>query len=86
VKHLQKLVDAGLTHLHLLPTFQFGDVDDEKENWKSVGIFDVSSTRLNLIDCKRFIFGMHFLFKFEALFIELKLEIKSRKGLKSSDQ
>ncbi|CAH8270013.1 unnamed protein product [Arabidopsis lyrata] len=36
VKHLQKLVDAGLTHLHLLPTFQFGDVDDEKENWKSV--------------------------------------------------
>lgn len=37
VKHLQKLVDAGLTHLHLLPTFQFGDVDDEKENWKSVG-------------------------------------------------
>ncbi|EOA19904.1 hypothetical protein CARUB_v10000153mg [Capsella rubella] len=36
VKHLQKLVDAGLTHLHLLPTYQFGGVDDEKENWKSV--------------------------------------------------
>uniref|UniRef100_A0A1J3ES24 Pullulanase 1, chloroplastic n=1 Tax=Noccaea caerulescens TaxID=107243 RepID=A0A1J3ES24_NOCCA len=36
VKHLQKLADAGLTHLHLLPTYQFGDVEDEKENWKSV--------------------------------------------------
>lgn len=37
MNHLQKLSDAGLTHLHLLPTFQFGDVDDEKENWKSIG-------------------------------------------------
>ncbi|CAH2074179.1 unnamed protein product [Thlaspi arvense] len=36
VKHLRKLADAGLTHLHLLPTYQFGDLDDEKENWKSI--------------------------------------------------
>lgn len=36
VKHLQKLADAGLTHLHLLPTYQFGDVDDEKETWKYI--------------------------------------------------
>ncbi|KFK24885.1 hypothetical protein AALP_AA8G037300 [Arabis alpina] len=36
VNHLQKLSDAGLTHLHLLPAFQFGGVDDEKENWKSI--------------------------------------------------
>ncbi|KAI3721876.1 hypothetical protein L2E82_32895 [Cichorium intybus] len=36
VLHLKKLSDAGLTHIHLLPTFQFGDVDDEKEKWKSV--------------------------------------------------
>ncbi|XP_071734592.1 pullulanase 1, chloroplastic isoform X2 [Rutidosis leptorrhynchoides] len=34
VLHLKKLSDAGLTHIHLLPTFQFGDVDDEKEKWK----------------------------------------------------
>lgn len=53
MKHLQKLADAGLTHLHLLPTYQFGDVDDEKENWKYIGrdIFDVSSAYL--IDCSR---------------------------------
>ncbi|PWA76551.1 limit dextrinase [Artemisia annua] len=36
VLHLKKLSDAGLTHIHLLPTFQFGDVEDEKEKWKSV--------------------------------------------------
>lgn len=48
MKHLQKLADAGLTHLHLLPIYQFGDVDDEKENWKYIGRdnFDVSSTYL----------------------------------------
>nr|GEW40331.1 pullulanase 1, chloroplastic [Tanacetum cinerariifolium] len=36
VLHLKKLSDAGLTHIHLLPTFQFGDVEDEKEKWKFV--------------------------------------------------
>ncbi|KAI3748562.1 hypothetical protein L6452_11718 [Arctium lappa] len=36
VLHLKKLSDAGLTHIHLLPTFQFADVDDEKDKWKSV--------------------------------------------------
>lgn len=35
--HLKKLSNAGLTHVHLLPTFQFAGVDDEKENWKFVG-------------------------------------------------
>ncbi|KAI3758915.1 hypothetical protein L6452_06488 [Arctium lappa] len=28
--------DAGLTHIHLLPTFQFANVDDEKDTWKFV--------------------------------------------------
>ena len=37
VCHLKKLSDAGITHIHLLPTFQFGDVADEKEKWKSAG-------------------------------------------------
>ncbi|XP_010543576.1 PREDICTED: pullulanase 1, chloroplastic [Tarenaya hassleriana] len=36
VNHLKKLSDAGLSHIHLLPTFQFGSVSDEKEKWKSV--------------------------------------------------
>jgi hypothetical protein len=37
IHHLQKLSDAGLTHVHLLPSFQFGGVDDIKSNWKCVG-------------------------------------------------
>ncbi|XP_024987210.1 pullulanase 1, chloroplastic [Cynara cardunculus var. scolymus] len=36
VLHLKKLSDAGLTHIHLLPAFQFADVDDEKDKWKFV--------------------------------------------------
>ncbi|KAI4339263.1 hypothetical protein MLD38_024223 [Melastoma candidum] len=36
MRHLKKLSDSGLTHIHLLPTFQFAGVDDEKANWKSV--------------------------------------------------
>jgi hypothetical protein len=37
IEHLKKLSDAGLTHVHLLPSFQFGGVDDIKSNWKCVG-------------------------------------------------
>ncbi|XP_057979256.1 pullulanase 1, chloroplastic isoform X3 [Malania oleifera] len=36
ILHLRKLSDAGVTHVHLLPTFQFAGVDDEKEKWKCV--------------------------------------------------
>ncbi|XP_062156540.1 pullulanase 1, chloroplastic [Alnus glutinosa] len=36
VLHLKKLSNSGITHIHLLPTFQFAGVDDERENWKSV--------------------------------------------------
>ncbi|XP_050209868.1 pullulanase 1, chloroplastic [Mercurialis annua] len=36
VRHLKKLSNAGITHVHLLPTFQFGGVDDVKENWMNV--------------------------------------------------
>ncbi|XP_011024341.1 PREDICTED: pullulanase 1, chloroplastic isoform X2 [Populus euphratica] len=36
VLHLKKLSNAGITHVHLLPTFQFAGVDDVKENWKCV--------------------------------------------------
>ncbi|KAL3523514.1 hypothetical protein ACH5RR_016348 [Cinchona calisaya] len=34
--HLKRLSSAGITHLHLLPTFQFAGVDDEKHKWKNV--------------------------------------------------
>ncbi|KAK7343946.1 hypothetical protein VNO77_13089 [Canavalia gladiata] len=36
VRHLKKLSSAGITHIHLLPTFQFAGVDDQKENWRFV--------------------------------------------------
>ncbi|KDP30498.1 hypothetical protein JCGZ_16177 [Jatropha curcas] len=36
VLHLKKLSNAGITHVHLLPAFQFAEVDDVKENWKRV--------------------------------------------------
>lgn len=32
--HLKRLSSAGITHVHLLPTFQFAGVDDEKDKWK----------------------------------------------------
>ncbi|GAV67655.1 Alpha-amylase domain-containing protein/CBM_48 domain-containing protein/DUF3372 domain-containing protein, partial [Cephalotus follicularis] len=34
--HLKKLSNAGITHVHLLPTFHFAGVVDEKEKWKNV--------------------------------------------------
>eukprot|EP00252_Welwitschia_mirabilis_P015406 TRINITY_DN3386_c0_g2_i1.p1 TRINITY_DN3386_c0_g2~~TRINITY_DN3386_c0_g2_i1.p1 ORF type:complete len:1084 (+),score=223.69 TRINITY_DN3386_c0_g2_i1:71-3253(+) len=36
VCHLKKLAQSGLTHLHLLPSFQFASVDDRKENWMTI--------------------------------------------------
>lgn len=35
--HLKKLSGAGLTHVHLLPSFQFAGVHDEKDKWMYVG-------------------------------------------------
>lgn len=37
IRHLRKLSAAGLTHVHLLPSFHFASVDDNKSNWKFVG-------------------------------------------------
>lgn len=36
ITHLKKLSNAGITHVHLLPAFQFAGVEDEKDKWKSV--------------------------------------------------
>ncbi|PHT99620.1 Pullulanase 1, chloroplastic [Capsicum chinense] len=38
VQHLKKLSSAGVTHVHLLPTFQFAGVEDEKDKWKHIDI------------------------------------------------
>ncbi|KAK3143133.1 hypothetical protein QOZ80_4BG0358810 [Eleusine coracana subsp. coracana] len=42
IRHLRKLSDAGLTHVHLLPSYQFGAVDDIKSNWKYVDEAELS--------------------------------------------
>ncbi|KAG0620855.1 hypothetical protein M758_4G249700 [Ceratodon purpureus] len=36
VAHLRQMAEAGLSHLHLLPCYDFSSVDERKENWKSV--------------------------------------------------
>jgi pullulanase len=33
VQHLQGLVDAGLTHLHLLPTFDIATINENRNRW-----------------------------------------------------
>ncbi len=33
MKHLAALADAGLTHLHLLPTFDIASIDEDKSHW-----------------------------------------------------
>jgi pullulanase len=33
VAHLRALADAGLTHLHLLPSFDIATIDEDKANW-----------------------------------------------------
>eukprot|EP00897_Mesotaenium_endlicherianum_P007209 jgi/Mesen1/6516/ME000332S05521 len=35
-KHLKSLAKAGLTHIHLLPAFDFSTVDEHKDTWKTV--------------------------------------------------
>ena len=35
MQHLQTLADAGLTHLHLLPTFDIATIDEDKANWET---------------------------------------------------
>ncbi|MBE2239059.1 MAG: pullulanase-type alpha-1,6-glucosidase, partial [Caldilineaceae bacterium] len=38
MQHLQTLADAGLTHLHLLPTFDIATIDEDKGAWESPDI------------------------------------------------
>ena len=34
MKHLKALSDAGLTHVHLLPAFDFATIDEDKSKWQ----------------------------------------------------
>lgn len=37
MKHLRSLADAGLSHLHLLPTFDIATINEDKAAWKTPG-------------------------------------------------
>jgi len=37
MRHLRELAQAGLKAVHLLPTFHFGSVNEDKRTWKSPG-------------------------------------------------
>ncbi len=37
MRHLAKLAEAGLKAIHLLPTFHFSSVDEDKSTWQSPG-------------------------------------------------
>jgi pullulanase len=37
MKHLRTLADAGLSHLHLLPTFDIATINEDKNAWKNPG-------------------------------------------------
>jgi pullulanase-type alpha-1,6-glucosidase len=36
-RHLRRLADAGLTHVHLLPTFDIATVNEDRSTWTSPG-------------------------------------------------
>ena len=36
-KHLRALAEAGLTHVHLLPSFDFATVNEDRSTWQSPG-------------------------------------------------
>lgn len=38
VQHLQKLAQAGLTHVHLLPVFDIATINEDKSEWQSPDI------------------------------------------------
>ncbi|WJX20114.1 hypothetical protein P8452_09706 [Trifolium repens] len=44
--HLRKSSSAGITHVNLLPTFQFVGADDQKENWRNVDITTLIDTSI----------------------------------------
>jgi pullulanase len=57
MKHLKAIADAGLTHLHLLPTFDIATINEDKSTWKTPGDLSVyaadSSQQQEAIDASR---------------------------------
>ena len=45
VKHLKKLSHYGLSHVHLLPTYDFGSVPERLENQKSLSQADITGMK-----------------------------------------
>ncbi|MDJ0752512.1 MAG: pullulanase-type alpha-1,6-glucosidase [Ardenticatenaceae bacterium] len=43
MQHLAALSDAGLTHLHLLPTFDLATIDEDKSNWGGPSFEELST-------------------------------------------
>jgi pullulanase-type alpha-1,6-glucosidase len=37
MRHLRRLAQAGLTHVHLLPAFDFATVDEDRSTWQTTG-------------------------------------------------
>ncbi|KAL8247564.1 hypothetical protein R6Q59_008780 [Mikania micrantha] len=76
ILHLKKLSDAGLTHIHLLPTFQFGDVDDQKENWKYGEGWDFGAVANNVLMIEfgmHCLAGLHLIILFNRVFLQVYL-------------
>ncbi|MEM7333296.1 MAG: pullulanase-type alpha-1,6-glucosidase [Chloroflexota bacterium] len=42
MQHLAALAEAGMTHLHLLPTFDIATIDEDKNNWTGPTFADLS--------------------------------------------
>ncbi|MCP4420231.1 MAG: pullulanase-type alpha-1,6-glucosidase [Chloroflexi bacterium] len=42
MQHLAELSQAGLTHLHLLPTFDIATIDEDKSTWESPSFADLA--------------------------------------------
>ncbi|MBN2004610.1 MAG: pullulanase-type alpha-1,6-glucosidase [Anaerolineae bacterium] len=43
MQHLRALAEAGLTHIHLLPAFDFASVNDDKSTWQSPSFHALSA-------------------------------------------
>lgn len=41
VRHLRNLAEAGLSHLHLLPTFDLATIDEDRGNWREPELPDL---------------------------------------------
>jgi len=43
MEHLKTLADAGLTHLHLLPSFDIATIDENRANWQTPSFDELGS-------------------------------------------